>query len=74
MTPARTLLLVVLCAAASGSGASAASYQKIDGSIVDPIQLLMRFGGDHPYSGVNLEPGADLTEAELSFAALRNAT
>jgi uncharacterized protein YjbI with pentapeptide repeats len=50
------------------SGANAASYQMIDGTIVDPIQNIM--GGDLAYAGANLEPGAYLTNANLTNAKL----
>jgi hypothetical protein len=61
----------------ASSSAFAASYQQIDGTIVDPIQLVG--GGDHPHSGSNLEPGAvlfgaDLSNANLTGADLSNAT
>ena len=44
----------------------AASYQKTDGSIVDPI--LDVWGNDHPYAGPNLMPGASLVGADLGGA------
>ena len=58
------------------SSTHAASYQKTDGSIVDPI--LDTSGAVHPYSEDNLEPlafllGADLSDADLSDADLFNA-
>ena len=49
----------------------AASYQMIDGTIVDPIQS--RHGGDSAYSGNNLEPSADLVYAALAYADLSSA-
>ena len=60
-----TLFLLATLATAS---ASAASYQKNDGTIVDPIQY--RGGGDHPYSGSDLMPDAYLTNADLIDANL----
>ena len=49
----------------TSSVALAASYQMTDGTIVDPI--LETSGRLHEeYSGNNLEPGADLTDANLS--------
>jgi len=45
------------------NSAVAASYQQTSGTIVDPIQTIS--GGNHAYSGPNLEPGAGLTDAEL---------
>ena len=51
---------------ASSSG-FAASYQQIDGTTIDPIQSGAAgvSGGNHPYSGNDLEPGADLANAGL---------
>jgi ABC-type Fe3+-siderophore transport system permease subunit len=68
----RMLALILISALSlASSSAFAASYQQIDGTIVDPIQNV--FGGNHPYSGNNLEPFADLTNANLIFADLTNA-
>ena len=73
----RTLALILISAITlASSSAFAASYQQIDGTIVDPIQR--RTGGSHPYSGPNLEPfanlsGADLVNAELIGANLTGA-
>jgi hypothetical protein len=39
------------------SGAQASSYQLTDGTVDDPIQSIE--GGNHTYSGPNLEPGAE---------------
>ena len=47
----------------------AASYQKVDGTIVDPI-LDKYYGNPHPYNGANLEPDADLYGTDLSHAEL----
>ena len=71
-----TLLFAGLVSVGSSS-AFAASYQQIDGTIVDPIQS--NGGGDHFYSGVDLVPGvsasgADLNNADLINADLSNAT
>jgi len=62
--------LTSLCLLATlvASSASAASYQKIDGTIVDPLQSVA--GGDLPYAGNNLEPNANLSWADLSWADL----
>ena len=57
-----TLLLAATCA-------DAAWYQKTDGTIVDPIQIRSS-GGDHSYSGNNLESHANLTGADLQNAYL----
>jgi hypothetical protein len=68
----RTLALILISAISlASSSAFAASYQQIDGTIVDPIQS--QFGGSISYSGNNLEPGADLTNAILASAILNNA-
>ena len=71
----RTFALALLIALTLPVSAFAASYQQIDGTIIDPIQsrLAGSFnspGGNHPYSGNNLEPGANLTGANLSGADL----
>ena len=55
--------------------ASAASYQKTDGTIVDPIQVRGSID-PHPYSGPDLvpgviSPGAELESADLESAALQ---
>ncbi len=63
------VLAVVLVLMASG--AQAASYQQNGGTIVDPIQN--KFGGNHSYSGANLQPGAFLANAILTSANLINA-
>lgn len=68
----RTLALIlisVFCIASSS--ALAASYQRTDGTIVDPI--LDTLGNVHPYSGGNVGPGAGLTFADLSSADLASA-
>jgi len=70
---------MVLTSLLTGSVAEAASYQKTNGTIVDPI--LVWQSGDaptHPYSGPNLKPDAnlynvDLTDANLTDANLTNA-
>ena len=61
-------LLLISALSLASSSAFAASYQQIDGTIVDPIQST--FGGNLGYSGINLEPGADLSFADLTFANL----
>ncbi len=63
------VLAVVLVLMASS--AQAASYQQNGGTIVDPIQN--KFGGNHSYSGANLQPGAFLANAILTSANLINA-
>ena len=66
------IFTLFLLAALVTTSVDAASYQKIDGTIVDPIQY--RGGGDHPYSGSDLMPDADLTNANLTDADLTGAT
>ena len=53
------------------SGAQAASYQQNDGTIVDPIQFTG--GGNHGYSGPNLQPGTFLEHVNLQSANLDSA-
>ena len=58
------------------SGAQASSYLRLDGVTVDPIQH--ENGGNHHYTGPNLEPGvqaqlASLGYADLSLASLDHA-
>jgi hypothetical protein len=65
------IFTLFLLAALVTTSVDAASYQKIDGTIVDPIQY--RGGGDHPYSGSDLMPDADLTNANLTGADLTGA-
>lgn len=56
------------------SSAWAASYQRFDGEIVSPIRFVSSYGGgDHPYSGNDLEPHAELGSADLSGAYLYGA-
>lgn len=50
------------------NGAEAASYMKTNGDVVNPIQSVL--GGDLEYAGPDLEPGADLTSANLTDAHL----
>ena len=64
-------LLLISALSLASSSAFAASYQQTGGTIIDPIQSV--FGGNHSYSGINLESGADLTFAELNDAVLVNA-
>ena len=62
------LLLISTLSLVSGS-AFAASYQRTDGTTVDPIQAVG--GGNHPYSGNDLAPiGVDLGYANLASADL----
>ena len=71
-------LLLISALSLASSSAFAASYQQIDGTIIDPIQSRSDLGGgDLAYFGSNLEPfanltGADLFNADLAFADLRN--
>jgi hypothetical protein len=67
----RTFVLALLIALTLPVSAFAASYQQIDGTIVDPIQSI--FGGNHSYSGANLQSGASLHHANLVSANLTDA-
>lgn len=59
--------------------AIAASYQRTDGTIVDPILYVccLYSGGEllrtHPYAGIDLAPSANLQGAQLASADLRGA-
>lgn len=53
--------------------ASSASYQQTNGTIVDPIMRMWLNPGVHQYSGNDLEPGADVRGADLTYADLANA-
>jgi uncharacterized protein YjbI with pentapeptide repeats len=64
-------LILISALSLATSSALASSYQQIDGTIVDPIQN--RSDENHPYSGNNLEPFADLSGANLAVADLTNA-
>ncbi len=68
----RFALLVVFVTLLTSSIAQAASYKKTDGTVVDPI--MNTFGNPHGYSGNNLEPNANLTDAYLIYANLSSAT
>ena len=66
----RTFILILL-AVLPTSSVDAASYQQNDGTIIDPIQLLMEYGGgNHSYAGINLEPDADLAGANLPLSLI----
>ena len=67
----RFVLVIIAVTLLSGSVAQAASYLKRDGTIVDPI--LNTSGISHSYSGNDLAPGADLTNANLRGADLTDA-
>jgi len=64
----RFALLVVAVTLLTSSIAQAASYQQTDGTILDPI--VNRWGNPISYSGNNLEAGADLNSAILTYAIL----
>jgi len=65
------LLAATLAACLATLPASAATYQKIDGSIVGPIQYTAAVGGGpHSYSGNDLAPTASLHSAALAYADL----
>jgi uncharacterized protein YjbI with pentapeptide repeats len=65
------LFTLFLFAALVVTSLDAASYQKTDGTIVDPIQSVS--GGNHVYDSYNLQPYADLHSANLRHAYLRSA-
>ena len=67
----RFALAVIGVTLLSGSVVQAASYQLTSGAIVDPI--LNTSGSTHSYSGIDLEPYADLTDAYLDYANLYDA-
>ena len=67
----RFALAIIAVTLLSGSIAQAASYEKTDGAIVDPI--LDNLGNTHSYSGVNLEPSANLSFVNLLNAYLYSA-
>ena len=67
----RLVLLVIAVTLFSGSVAQAASYQKTDGTIVDPIMDTSK--STHPYAGLNLAPSAVTYFANLSNAYLKDA-
>ena len=65
--------VVFLVTCSTSARTEAASYQKTDGTIVDPIRYNSSpvvALGNHHYSGNNLEPGAELTNASLDNAYL----
>ena len=69
------LVTLFLSATFAASTVGAASYQKTDGTIVDPILNWLDFyvsmsDVPHIYSGANLEPEAYLSHANLSYAEL----
>ena len=61
------LTTLFLIAAFAASTVGAASYQKTDGTIVDPIMSISQ-SSPIGYSGNNLEPDADLANADLHDA------
>ena len=67
----RFVLVVIVVTLLSGSVVQGASYQKTDGTIVDPI--LDTFGSPLYYSGNTLGPAAKLLEANLHQALLPSA-
>ena len=67
----RFALLVVVVTLLTSSIAQAASYEKRDGTIVDPI--LDTSGSTHSYSGIDLESYANLDSVDLTNANLTNA-
>ena len=68
-SPLMRLVTLFLIAAFAAATVDAASYQKTDGTIVDPIMIWFTMN-IHYYSGANLEPYADLSKADLHQAVL----
>ena len=64
-------LLLISALSLASSSAFAAYYSQSSGTIVDPIQNV--FGGNHPYSGVDVQAYAGLVNANLGGADLFNA-
>ena len=70
-----SIVIALVCAS---NAALAASYQRTDGGVVDPIRFAWGFTDNvgstvHPYVGVDLAPGVDLRGVELWTADLRGA-
>ena len=64
--------LLLMCFFLGASSASGASYQKIDGSVVNPIQSI--FGGNLTgYAGPDLRSGVELQAVDLIHADLTDA-
>ena len=66
------LVTLFLIAAFAASTVGGASYQKVDGTIVDPIMYTSP-DWPHPYSGADLRPQATLRNADLTYANLYGA-
>ena len=66
------LVTLFLLAAFAASTVDAALYQKTDGTIVAPIQR-PSVGENHFYTGVNLEPGVNQPNANLTGATFTGA-
>ena len=64
-----SVVFLVMCITSALT--EAASYQKTDGTIVDPIMDINE--RPHAYSRNNLEPNADLSRARLRYADLADA-
>ena len=67
----KLILILVIAFSLVSSSAFAASYQLNSGPTFDPIQST--FGGNHPYSGINLGPGVSLPSVLLNNANLSSA-
>ena len=63
-------LIIILLSTASTR--DSAWYQKVEGTIVDPIQSIAT-GGSHSCPGNKLKPSANLAGAYLFYADLRDA-
>ena len=70
-------ITLFLCAALAVTSVDAASYEKIDGTIVDPILDIhgnvLSYSGNNLRPWANLEPLANLSYANLSYANLHYA-
>ncbi len=66
------LVTLFLIAAFAASTVDAATYQKTDGTIVDPI-INHQYSEPHSYSGANLQPQATRPDVDLSYADLPHA-
>ena len=65
-------LMLISALSLASSSAFAASYQRTDGTVVDPI-LVRRTADVHAYVGADLGPSVVAIGADLSFAHLESA-
>jgi uncharacterized protein YjbI with pentapeptide repeats len=69
----KLVLILISALSLASSSAFAASYQRTDGTIVDPIQSHL-LHASHPYAGPNLRPGVSIPNSNLSGASLEHAS